>query len=186
MRIVGGRHKRRNLSSPKGQATRPTSDRTRESVFNILNHLLPGGFQGIAVADLFAGTGALGLEAISRGAAQAVFVDNARPALDCINENIAVLGEEDSTTVIKSDASRFGPPPPNWPPVNLAFLDPPYGKALAAPALSSLRDNGWLAEGAVCVIEIGKDETLEIPDGFKLLDERIYGAAKITILAAIG
>lgn len=183
MRIVGGRNKRRNLVAPKGQATRPTSDRTRESLFNILGHQLADGFSGITVIDLFAGTGALGLEALSRGAAQAVFVDNATPALDCINENISTLGETDAAKVLKRDATHLGSLPATIQPAQLAFLDPPYGDALAVPALIELKKNGWLSDDAICVVEIGKKEMLDLPDGYKLLDERIYGAAKIILLS---
>ena len=183
MRIVGGKYKRHQLVAPKGPATRPTSDRTRESLFNILEQKLPGGFNGISVVDLFAGTGALGLEAISRAASQAVFVDNAKPALDCINQNISSLGEEVSTKVLKRDATRLGLLPANIQPVQLAFLDPPYGKALAVPALMSLRENEWLRDDALCVVEIGKKETLDPPPGLTISDERRYGAAKILVLA---
>ena len=124
MRIVGGRNKGRSLKAPKGQATRPTSDRARESVFNILNARLEGGFEGLTVVDLFAGTGAYGLEALSRGAAQAVLVDNNREAIKIIEENVVTLGETNRAILQKRDATELGSLPHKASPADLVFLDP--------------------------------------------------------------
>ncbi len=181
MRIVGGKNSGRTLYAPKGLTTRPTSDRTRESVFNILSSRLEGGFLGLNVIDLFAGTGALGLEAISRGAARALLIDNDREAIRIIDENVRALGEG-ATTLQKRDATRLGALPPNISPAHLVFLDPPYEMDLVIPALTSLIENKWLAEGALCIVEMAAREILECPAGFDQLDQRKYGKAAIYIL----
>ncbi len=182
MRIVGGRNRGRGLLAPKGQTTRPTSDRTRESVFNILNSRLDGGFQGVTVVDLFSGTGALALEALSRGAQYAVLVDNDRSAIKIIDENVQTLGETDNVFLLKRDATQLGALPPHISPAGLVFLDPPYGKDLVEPALTSLRENNWLIEGALCIIEAATKESFECPAGFEQIDQRKYGKAAIHIL----
>lgn len=182
MRIVGGRNRGRALLAPKGQATRPTSDRTRESVFNILSARLEGGFQDLTVVDLFAGTGALGLEALSRGAAQAVLIDNDRDAIKIIDENVQALGEADKVSLHKRDATRLGGLPFGVSQAGLVFLDPPYGQDLIAPALKSLVDHNWLLKEALCIVEMAAKEDFECPPSFEQLDQRKYGKAAIHIL----
>ena len=182
MRIVGGRNRGRALKAPDGQAKRPTSDRTRESVFNILNSRLANGFQGITVVDLFAGTGALGLEALSRGAQQAVLVDNDRAAIKIIEENVRGLDEADNVKLIKRDATNLGPLPSPISRAGLVFLDPPYSQGLVESALISLRDNNWLAGETLCVVEMDVKESFEPPESFTAIDQRKYGKAAVHIL----
>ncbi len=143
MRVVGGRLRGRNLAVPKSQAIRPTSDRLRESVFNILAHAYGDPISGARVLDLFAGTGALGIEAISRGAAFALLIDDGAEARALIRQNVDALGLGAVTRVFRRDATKLGAAHPVEP-FGLVFLDPPYRKGLAAPALTSLRDGGWL------------------------------------------
>src|SRR3954471_19971983 len=152
MRVVGGRLKGRNLAPPSSQAIRPTADRLRESVFNILIHAYDDPIEGARVLDLFAGTGALGIEAVSRGAAFALFVDNGAAARALLRNNVEALGLGGVTKVYRRDATHLGPGHP-MEPFALAFLDPPYGKGLAEKALASLRDGGWLARSALLVVE---------------------------------
>jgi 16S rRNA (guanine966-N2)-methyltransferase len=183
MRIVGGRHRGRRLIAPAGEAVRPTSDRAREALFNILSHGkfatsgLP--FAGKPVLDAFAGTGALGLEAVSRGAGAAVFIETEREALAALRRNIAALGEEDSAHIVAGDATR---PPRAVMRCAVVFLDPPYRSGLAAPALSALAAAGWLTDDALAVVEVAAREPLPAPDGFGLIDERVYGAARLIFL----
>lgn len=183
MRIVGGSHRGRRLIAPPGKTVRPTSDRAREALFNILSHgeFADAGipFSEKAVLDAFAGTGAFGLEALSRGAAEAVFIENDRDALAVLRRNIAALGEDARSVVVAADATR----PPRAPVAcALAFLDPPYASGLAAPALTALMQAGWLADRALAVIEVGVRERFAPPAGFALVDERVYGAARLVIL----
>jgi len=183
MRIVGGRHRGRRLIAPPDDSVRPTSDRARQALFNILSHGrfaasgLP--FAGKPVLDGFAGTGALGLEALSRGAAAAVFIETEREALSALRRNVAALDEEDSAHIVAGDATR---PPRAAMRCAVAFLDPPYGSGLAAPALAALAAAGWLAEDALAVVEVAAREPLSVPDGFSLIDERVYGAARLVFL----
>jgi 16S rRNA (guanine966-N2)-methyltransferase len=180
MRIVAGEHKGRTLLAPKGRDTRPTSDRTRGAVFNILAHGLEDfDLRGARVLDVFAGTGALGLEALSRGAVEATFMERDQEALKCLEANIAALHEEDRATVLKSDATR---PRTAMAPCRLIFLDPPYGKGLVPKALVALAEQGWVAEGTICVAEVGTGEALDLPESFEALDQRRYGAATIHFL----
>ena len=183
MRVVGGRHRGRRLIAPAGETVRPTSDRAREALFNILSHGrfaasgLP--FAGKPVLDAFAGTGAVGLEALSRGASAAVFIETERDALAALRRNIAVLGEEDSAQIVAGDATR---PPRAAFVCAVAFLDPPYGSGLAAPALTALAAAGWLAEDALAIVEVAARESLPMPAGFNVIDERVYGAARLVFL----
>lgn len=179
MRIVGGKHRGRRLVAPDGRDTRPTTDRTRESLFNILAHATwAPDLAGAVVVDAFCGTGALGLEALSRGAARCSFLDSGRPALDALRANLAALGEQDAAAVLRADATR----PPAGQPCDLAFLDPPYAKGLAPLALAALTRGGWLADGALAVVELGEGDPLPPPDGFTLVDERRYGDTRILFL----
>src|SRR5215468_10647634 len=162
MRVVGGRLRGRNLASPSSQAIRPTADRLRESVFNILTHAYGDPLQGARVLDLFAGTGALGIEAISRGAAFALFVDNGAEARALLRNNVEALALGGVTKVFRRDATNLGPAHPVEP-FSLAFLDPPYGKRLAEKALASLRDGGWLTPGALLAVEEAKAAAFTAP-----------------------
>lgn len=184
MRIVAGKHRGRTLKAPAGAGVRPTSDRARQAVFNVLAHGVPGfAFEGIAVADLFAGSGALGLEALSRGAAHATFVDRDALALKSVRENAAGLGEWRAVALLKLDATRLPPPAlAVQAPCALVFLDPPYGEGLVVPALQALANKGWVGPGSIVVAERGAKETFEPPRGYTLLDERTYGAAKVAFL----
>ena len=188
MRIVAGRHRGRTLKALPGPAVRPTSDKARQAVFNILAHGIPGfAFAGISVADVFAGTGALGLEALSRGAAHATFVDNDAAALKCAKENAARLGEWRNILTLRLDAAQIQSPPlAAHAPCALVFLDPPYGEGLLVPALQGLAARGWLAPLAIIVAEMGAKEKLEAPRGYALLQERTYGAAKVAFLRFTG
>jgi 16S rRNA (guanine966-N2)-methyltransferase len=182
MRIVAGRHRGRRLLAPPGETVRPTSDRAREALFNILSHgkLAAEGipFAEEAVLDAFAGTGALGLEALSRGAADAVFIEQDPEALAILRKNIASLGEVARARVIPGDATR---PPRATSACAVAFVDPPYRSGLAAPALSALADAGWFATNALIVVELAAREHFA-PGRFTLLDERVYGAARLVFL----
>jgi 16S rRNA (guanine966-N2)-methyltransferase len=187
MRIVGGRHRGRRLAAPPGDAVRPTSDRAREALFNILSHGdfaaagLP--FADETVLDAFAGTGALGIEALSRGAARAVFIETDRAAVAALRRNLAALDEEDAADIIAGDATR---PPRARGACALAFLDPPYRSGLAAPALTALAGVGWLAPAALAVVEIAAVEEFAPPPGFTMIDERRYGAARLIFLRREG
>jgi 16S rRNA (guanine966-N2)-methyltransferase len=180
-RIVAGRHRGRRLAAPDGLATRPTAERVRQALFDMLWHAPWAGreaIEGARVLDAFAGTGALGLEALSRGAAQAVFIEPDRAALAALRANITTLGEQERARVIQGDATR---PPPADAPCSLVFLDPPYGKALVPRSLAPLAGAGWIAPAALVVVEIGKAEALDLP-GFTPLAERAHGAARLVVL----
>jgi 16S rRNA (guanine966-N2)-methyltransferase len=172
------------LAVPAGRDVRPTSDRARQALFNILDHggFVDGGGSPIRdahVLDAFAGSGALGLEALSRGAASATFMETASSALDAIHQNVKACREEDKAEILRVDATK--PPRPRVR-CNVIFLDPPYHKDLAAPALAALARAGWLAQGAICCVELAADEEFTPPEGFEGLDERRYGAARIVLL----
>lgn len=185
MRITGGHFRGRILSSPEGLGTRPTSDRAREAVFNILRHgsWLPFPLPDqAAVLDVFAGTGALGLEALSQGADHAVFIENDRKAAQTCRENIALLKLQEKSRLLSCDALHPVPLPPALAPRNLVFLDPPYGKDMGAGALIQLARKSWLAENAVCVMEMDKKKPEPLPEGFEMADERSYGVALVRFL----
>jgi 16S rRNA (guanine966-N2)-methyltransferase len=183
MRIVGGRFKGRAIAAPPGRETRPTGDRAREAVFNILAHApWSPGVEGRRVLDLFAGSGALGLEALSRGATFALFVDTDAAARGAIRDNVEALGLFGATRIHRRDATDLGVKPAGLgEPFDLVFLDPPYAKGLGEAALARLRPGGWIAANALVVFECGADETPATPD-FECLDERGYGAAKVLFL----
>jgi len=183
MRIIAGRFRGRALAAlGKGDPAahlRPTTDRVRESLFSMLQ----GGRFGdpitdARVLDVFAGTGALGLEALSRGAAHVTFLENGPKALKILGQNIALCRAEGETDTQRRDATRPGPNP--GAPYDLVFLDPPYGKGLGEKALCALRDNGWLADGALIVAE--DSGPISAPAGFELCDERRYGDTIITLM----
>ncbi len=181
MRIVGGEYKGRPLMAPKGQGTRPTGDRARESLFNILAHAeWAPTLDDARVIDLFAGSGALGFEAMSRGAGFCLFVETDHNARGAIRDNIESLGLFGNTRLHRRSATDLGDKPANVAaPFSIAFLDPPYNKGLVEPALSSLRKGQWLTSDAIAMVETAKDEMLD-PEGWELIDTRIYGAAKVS------
>ena len=183
MRVVGGRLKGRNLASPASREIRPTADRLRESVFNILVHAYDDPIEGARVLDLFAGTGALGIEAVSRGAKFTLFVDNGAEARALLRNNVESLGLGGTTKVYRRDATDLGPAHPVEP-FSLVFLDPPYGKGLAEKALASLRDGRWLTSGALLVVEEAKAAGFAAPDGFEELDRRTYDDTEFVFLRA--
>ena len=181
MRVVGGRLKGRNLAAPSSQHIRPTADRLRESLFNILIHSYGDPITGARVLDLFAGTGALGIEAISRGAAFALFVDNGAEARALLRNNVEALGLGGVTKVYRRDATNLGPAHPIEP-FSLVFLDPPYRMKLAEEALVSLRDGGWLTPGALAVVEEAKAAEFSAPEGFDELERRVYDDSEFVFL----
>jgi 16S rRNA (guanine966-N2)-methyltransferase len=181
MRIVGGRLRGRALAAPRSQAIRPTADRLRESVFNILIHAYGDPVSGARALDLFAGTGALGLEAISRGAAFALFVDTGAEARALLRENVATLGLGGVTRIFRRDATKLGEARPVEP-FSLVFLDPPYGQGLAEQALASARDGGWLADGALVVVEEAADAGFKPPAGFEEVERRDYDDTQVIFL----
>jgi 16S rRNA (guanine966-N2)-methyltransferase len=178
MRIVAGKFRGKQLTSPGDDSIRPTADRVRESVFNILASRLGPNFDGLRVLDLFAGTGALGLEALSRGAANVVFVDTGAEARGLIRDHIEAFGAGGVAKLLRRDATALGPAG-TMGPVDLVFLDPPYGGGLGERALASLRDGGWLKPATVLVLEESSEATLDLPHGFALEDRREYGAAAV-------
>lgn len=181
MRIVAGSHKGKRLAAPTGRGIRPTSDRAREALFNILEHGLDDfDIEGARVLDLFAGTGALGLEALSRGAGFALFIDNGAEARGLIRQNIEALALTGCTKVWRRDATRLGEAG-TLAPFDLVFADPPYGKGLGEQALASALAGGWLAERAVVVLEEDADAEVGTVDGLTVEDERSYGDTRITI-----
>ena len=182
MRIIAGKHRGRAIAAPEGEDIRPTADRARQAVFDLLAH--PRGdagnlLAGAEVLDAFAGTGAMGLEALSRGAARATFLENATRAIACIRANVKALGETERASVLLGDATK---PPGALKPAGLAFLDPPYGMGLAEPALEALAARGWLAPGAVVVVEQEAREALAPPAGFAAFDTRRHGRARFVFL----
>lgn len=182
MRIIGGKFSGRTIITPDGRGTRPTTDRTRESLFNILAHRDDFSFEGARVIDLFAGSGALGFEAMSRGAEWCLFVETEAAARGAIRDNIEALGLFGSTRLHRRSATTLGPKPAGvGPPFTLAFLDPPYRKDLAPPALRTLKSGDWLAEGALVIVEQAKDEAPAEADGFTEVDRRLYGDTQIGI-----
>ncbi|MFO1114963.1 MAG: 16S rRNA (guanine(966)-N(2))-methyltransferase RsmD [Beijerinckiaceae bacterium] len=183
MRIVGGRFGGRNLKGPSSQAVRPTSDRLRETIFNILAHGYDDCVEGARVVDLFAGTGALGLEAISRGAKFALFVDEGSEARALLRENVHTLGLGGQTRIFRRDATKLGDAPAGEQ-FTLAFLDPPYSRGLAPRALHALVSGGWLAPGALVVIEEAATEDVALPSGLSELDRRSYGETQIVFARA--
>jgi 16S rRNA (guanine966-N2)-methyltransferase len=183
MRIVGGRFSGRTLAAPKSQAIRPTADRLRESLFNVLAHGYGDPVRDARVLDLFAGTGALGLEAMSRGAAFALFIDDGAEARALIRGNVEALGLGGLTRIFRRDATRLGPVHPVEP-FTLAFLDPPYRQGLAERSLVSLRDGGWLAEEALVVVEEAATAGFAVPIGYAEAERRRYDDTELIFLHA--
>jgi 16S rRNA (guanine966-N2)-methyltransferase len=181
MRVVGGRLRSREIAAPKSSAIRPTADRLRESLFNILIHGYGDPVSGARVLDLFAGTGALGIEALSRGADYVLFVDEGAEARALLRENTQTLGLAGVTRIFRRDATELGPCYPVEP-FTLAFLDPPYGKGLAEQALTSAREGKWLLPGAIVVVEESKDAAFKPPDGYEELERRAYDDTEFVFL----
>lgn len=180
MRIVSGLHRGRVLVAPDTRKTRPTSDKARETLFNMLTHApWAPPLEGARVLDLFAGSGALGLEALSRGADSALLIDMAGAARQAIRQNIETLGVADQARWHRRDATRMGTLPDEFAPAfDVIFLDPPYQKGLVTPCLRGLRAGGWASPGALVIIETQVDEALELK-GWTLLDSRASGAARL-------
>ncbi len=182
MRIVAGKFRGKQLTSPEDDSIRPTADRVRESVFNILASRLGPSFEGLRVLDLFAGTGALGLEALSRGAANVVFVDTSAEARGLIRDHIEAFGAGGVAKLLRRDATSLGPAG-TMGPVDLVFLDPPYSQGLGEKALVALQAGGWLKPDTILVLEESVQIPVSIPEGFTLDDRREYGAAAVHILS---
>ncbi|MGI4879035.1 MAG: 16S rRNA (guanine(966)-N(2))-methyltransferase RsmD [Janthinobacterium lividum] len=177
MRIIAGTWRGKPITAPPGEATRPTSDRAREALFSMLTSRL-GDFAGLRVADLYAGTGALGLEALSRGAAHATFVENDRVAIAVLKANIARCGADAAATVLPQPVQAVGRAPA---PFDLLLLDPPYGEGLALPALARLLEYGWIAPHALVSVETKKGEQVD-PPGFVVDVVRDHGKARLHLL----
>ena len=183
MRIVGGRLRGRALAAPKSQGIRPTADRLRESLFNILMHAYGDPISGARVLDLFAGTGALGLEAVSRGAAFALFVDDGAEARALLRQNVEALSLPAVTRIFRRDATKLGAAHPVEP-FSLTFLDPPYGKGQAEQALTSAREGGWLTNEALIVVEEAAG-AFKAPEGFEELERRAYDDTELIFLRSM-
>ncbi|WP_417666653.1 16S rRNA (guanine(966)-N(2))-methyltransferase RsmD [Roseibium sp.] len=181
MRIVAGRFKGTAIAAPKTQSTRPTSDRLRETIFNILAHGLDFDLEGARVLDLFAGSGALGFEAISRGARHCTFIEEGAEARGVIRRNMETLGLNGAAKIFRRDATRLGSVG-TIEPFDLLFADPPYDKGFGEKALSSSLAGGWLKPGAICVLEERVSASIEIPDGFAELDRRNVGDSQVIFL----
>ena len=183
MRVVGGRLRSRPIAGPKGPGLRPTADRLRETLFNILAHAYDDPVSGARVLDLFAGTGSLGIEAISRGAAFALFIDQGVEARALLRDNIESLGLGGVTRIFRRDATKLGPVHP-LEPFSLVFADPPYGKGLAEQALASAQHGGWLAPQALVIVEEAADAGFKSPQAFAELERRKYDDTELVILRA--
>jgi len=181
LRIVGGLFRGKHLLSPTDETIRPTADRVRQSIFDIVSARLGQSLDGLRVLDLFAGTGAMGLEALSRGAATVVFVDTGVEARGLIRDHIEAFGAGGTTKLLRRDATALGAAG-TMGPVDLVFLDPPYGQGLGEKALASLRDGGWLKPATLLILEETVDAALDLPAGFVLDDRREYGAAAVHVL----
>jgi 16S rRNA (guanine966-N2)-methyltransferase len=180
MRVVGGRLRSREIAAPKSSAIRPTADRLRESLFNILIHGYGDPVSGARVLDLFAGTGALGIEALSRGAGYVLFVDDGAEARALLRENTQTLGLAGVTRIFRRDAIELGPCYPVEP-FTLAFLDPPYGKGLAERSLAAAREGSWLLPGSIVVVE-ESNGAFKTPDGYQELERRTYDDTEFVFL----
>lgn len=182
MRIVGGDLRGRPLVTPRSDSIRPTSDRTREAVFNIIAHGWPQHLEGARILDLFAGTGALGLEALSRGAAQALFIEDSAEGRGLIRTNIEAFGLQGRAKIFRRDATRLGEPG-TIAPFNLVFADPPYGKGLAEQALQSALAGGWLTPDTLVVVEEAAGSPFQPPQGLSLIERRDWGDTGVSFCA---
>jgi 16S rRNA (guanine966-N2)-methyltransferase len=184
MRVVGGRLRSRPIAGPKGPGLRPTTDRLRESLFNILAHRYGDPAAGARVLDLFAGTGALGIEALSRGAAFTLFIDDGVEARALLRQNAETLALGGLSRIFRRDATKLGPVHPIEP-FSLVFLDPPYGKGLAEKALASAREGGWLKPDALIAVEEATDAAFKSPEGFEEFERRAYDDTEFIFLRAV-
>ena len=181
MRVVGGRLRSRPIAGPKSDSLRPTADRLRESLFNILIHAYGDPVTGARVLDLFAGTGALGIEAVSRGAAYVLFVDDGVQARALLRDNTEQLGLGGVSRIFRRDAKKLGPAHP-LEPFNLAFLYPPQRKERTEKAWAAARDGGWRVPGALAVVEEAADADFKTPEGFQELERRDYDTTELVFL----
>lgn len=181
MRIVGGEFRGRPLAAPRSQAIRPTSDRTREAVFNVIAHRYPERLEGARVLDLFAGTGALGLEALSRGAASCLFIEESAEGRGLIRDNVEAFGLQGRTKIFRRDATRMGDAG-TIQPFGLVFADPPYGKGLGERALQTALAGGWLLDDALCVVEETASAPFAASEHFAVVDQRDYGETVIRFI----
>lgn len=181
MRIVGGEFRGRPLATPRSNSIRPTTDRTREALFNVLAHRYADRLQGARVLDLFAGTGALGLEAVSRGASFCMFVEESVEGRGLIRANVEAFGLTGRTKIFRRDAAGLGPAG-TVQPFGLVFADPPYGKGLGEAALRSALAGDWLAPNALCVVEESAAASFDPGPGFAVVDERSYGDTIIRLI----
>ena len=184
MRIIAGRHKGRRLAAPSGRDVRPMTDRTREALFNVLAHSGWGADGGnpvldAIVLDAFCGTGALALEALSRGAGEAWLLDISKGSLDVARRNIETMGESERAHLLRADSTR---PPPAKAVAGLAFIAPPYRRGMAPPAIAALASGGWISPGAAIVVELATSDPFEPPDGCTVLDDRHYGGTRLVFL----
>jgi 16S rRNA (guanine966-N2)-methyltransferase len=184
MRIVGGEFRGRPLATPRSDAIRPTTDRTREALFNVLAHRFAEKLAGGRVLDLFAGTGALGLEALSRGASYGVFIEESAEGRGLIRTNVEAFGLTGRTKIFRRDATNLGDAG-TMQAFDLVFADPPYGKGLGELALRSARAGGWLAPGALCLVEESITADFRPGAGFSIADERTYGDTIIRFIVAV-
>ncbi|KGD86147.1 MULTISPECIES: 16S rRNA (guanine(966)-N(2))-methyltransferase RsmD [Rhizobium/Agrobacterium group] len=178
MRIVGGEFRGRSLATPKTDAIRPTIDRTRESLFNIISHVYPEALDGTRVIDLFAGTGAVGLEAVSRGCRHALFVENGVEGRGLLWENIDNLGLHGRSRILRRDATKLGAIG-TMEPFHFLFADPPYGQGLGDAALLAAHTGGWLVPGALAILEERADVKSAVDPAFKLLESRLFGDTRM-------
>ncbi len=181
MRVVCGDLRGRTLATPSDRAIRPTTDRTRETIFNVLAHRFGEHLYGAGVLDLFAGTGALGIEALSRGASYCVFIEKSAEGCRLIRTNVENLGLTDRTKIFRRDATDFGDAGMTGQ-CGVVFVDPPYGKGLSERALCSARDGGWIAPGTLCVVEETVSVAFESGPWFSVVDERSYGETVIRFI----
>ena len=184
MRVVGGKLRSRPIAGPKSDVVRPTADRLREALFNILAHGYGDPVTGARVLDLFAGTGALGIEAISRGAAYTLFVDEGVEARALLRANVETLGLGGVTRIFRRDATRLGAVHP-LEPFSLVFLDPPYGKGLAEEALTSAREGRWITKDNLIVVEEAAEAGFKAPQGFEELERRRYDDTEFVFLRSL-
>ena len=184
MRIVGGEFRGRQLATPRDSRIRPTTDRAREAVFNVLAHSFGDLLKGARVLDLFAGTGALGIEAVSRGAAHCLFIEESADGRGLIRDNVETFGLQGRTKIFRRDATRLGDAG-TIQPFDLVFADPPYDRGLGERAIASARDGGWLKPDALCVVEESASARFDAGVGFRLEDERSYGDTVIRFLRLV-
>jgi 16S rRNA (guanine966-N2)-methyltransferase len=181
MRVVGGEFRGRPLAAPRTNAIRPTTDRTREAVFNVLAHRYPANLAGRAL-DLFAGTGALGIEALSRGASFCLFIEESAEGRGLVRQNIEAMALQGRSKLFRRDATALGAAG-TLGRFDLLFADPPYGRGLGVRALGSARDGGWIGPGSLCVVEEAADAAFAPGPGFDIVDERTYGDTVIRFVA---